>query len=233
MWIWYVSRSSHGNVDRIAGKAHAARDRDGADQVRATAARTGASSRPALVARSRRAASTSAPGSSSTGAARKEARRRGGRGQARRRLPGDRRRGPLRGPLPAGLHLHAPAARADRPGLPDRARGLPLRRLPPGLPYSVFLGPGGAQYNLPQLYWKTIGDTVDTGFVHTYVWNRAYERPIMPLGPGLPEPEGEADPPLPAAGARARHARGQLVVVAARRQAPVEGGRRPVAPAAG
>ena len=26
------------------------------------------------------------------------------------------------------------------------------------MPYSVFLGPGGAQYNVPQVYWKAIGD---------------------------------------------------------------------------
>lgn len=52
----------------------------------------------------------------------------------------------------------------------------------PAFPFSVFLGPGGAQYNLPQLYWKTIGARVDDAFVHTYVWNRAYERPILPLG---------------------------------------------------
>ena len=52
----------------------------------------------------------------------------------------------------------------------------------PAFPYSVFLGPGGAQYNLPQLYWKTIGDSVDEAFVHTYVFNRAYGRPILPIG---------------------------------------------------
>ncbi len=52
----------------------------------------------------------------------------------------------------------------------------------PALPFSVFLGPGGAQYNLPQLYWKTIGTTVDTGYIHTWVWNRIYQRPILPLG---------------------------------------------------
>ncbi len=52
----------------------------------------------------------------------------------------------------------------------------------PAFPFSVFLGPGGAQYNLPQLYWKTIGAPVDEAFVHTYVWNRAYERAILPLG---------------------------------------------------
>ena len=52
----------------------------------------------------------------------------------------------------------------------------------PGLPFSVFLGPGGAQYNVPQLYWKDIGTTVDTGYIHTWVWNRIYQRPILPLG---------------------------------------------------
>jgi Putative peptidoglycan binding domain len=52
----------------------------------------------------------------------------------------------------------------------------------PALPYSVFLGPGGAQYNVPQLYWKDIGTTVDTGYIHTWVWNRIYQRPIDPLG---------------------------------------------------
>jgi hypothetical protein len=52
----------------------------------------------------------------------------------------------------------------------------------PALPYSVFLGPGGAQYNVPQLYWKDIGTTVDQGYIHTWVWNRIYGRPIAPLG---------------------------------------------------
>ena len=52
----------------------------------------------------------------------------------------------------------------------------------PAFPFSVFLGPGGAQFNLPQLYWKTIGHKVDRAFVHTYVFNRAYGRPILPLG---------------------------------------------------
>jgi peptidoglycan hydrolase-like protein with peptidoglycan-binding domain len=50
------------------------------------------------------------------------------------------------------------------------------------LPYSVFLGPGGAQYDLPQMYWKTIGDSVDTAYANTYISNRIYGRPIFPLG---------------------------------------------------
>jgi peptidoglycan hydrolase-like protein with peptidoglycan-binding domain len=49
-------------------------------------------------------------------------------------------------------------------------------------PYSVFLGPGGAQYNAPQMYWKAIGQSVDTVYANTYIANRIYQRPIFPLG---------------------------------------------------
>jgi hypothetical protein len=52
----------------------------------------------------------------------------------------------------------------------------------PGLPYSVFMAPGGATFNLPQVYWKTIGDTVDASLAHTYEWNLPYETAIYPLG---------------------------------------------------
>jgi peptidoglycan hydrolase-like protein with peptidoglycan-binding domain len=49
-------------------------------------------------------------------------------------------------------------------------------------PYSVFLGPNGAQYNAPQMYWKDIGVSVDTVYANTYIANRIYARPIFPLG---------------------------------------------------
>lgn len=49
-------------------------------------------------------------------------------------------------------------------------------------PYSVFLGPDGAQFNAPQMYWKTIGNSVDTVYANTYISNRIYGRPIFPLG---------------------------------------------------
>ena len=52
----------------------------------------------------------------------------------------------------------------------------------PSFPYSVFFGPGGATYNLPQMYWKTIGTSVRTVFEHTYLYNRIYGHPIYPLG---------------------------------------------------
>jgi hypothetical protein len=49
-------------------------------------------------------------------------------------------------------------------------------------PYSVFLGPDAAQFNLPQMYWKAIGTSVDNVFSHTWPVNRPYARPIFPLG---------------------------------------------------
>jgi len=49
-------------------------------------------------------------------------------------------------------------------------------------PYSVFLGPNGAQYNAPQMYWKAIGQSVDTVYANTFIANRIYGRPIFPLG---------------------------------------------------
>jgi hypothetical protein len=52
----------------------------------------------------------------------------------------------------------------------------------PSLPYSVFLGPNGAQYNAPQMYWKDIGVSVDTVYANTFINNRIYARPIFPLG---------------------------------------------------
>jgi hypothetical protein len=60
--------------------------------------------------------------------------------------------------------------------------GFPYVDFHPAFPYSVFLGPGGAQYNLPQMYWKDIGTTVDAVYAHTYFYNRLYLRPIYPLG---------------------------------------------------
>ena len=49
-------------------------------------------------------------------------------------------------------------------------------------PYSVFLGPGGAQFNLPQMYWKDIGTSVANIYIHSFEENLVYGRPICPLG---------------------------------------------------
>src|SRR3954471_5778206 len=61
----------------------------------------------------------------------------------------------------------------------------------PRLPYSVFLGPGGAQANLPQVYWRSIGGTVDAVSGHTVAHNRLYGVPIAPLGQTYQNPPVE------------------------------------------
>jgi hypothetical protein len=68
------------------------------------------------------------------------------------------------------------------PSFPLALAGFPYVDFHPSFPYSVFLGPGGAQYNQPQMYWHTIGTSVDRVFSHTYTWNVPYRRPIFPLG---------------------------------------------------
>jgi Putative peptidoglycan binding domain len=68
------------------------------------------------------------------------------------------------------------------PDYPVGLASFPYVDYHPSLPYSVFLGPNGAQYNAPQVYWKAIGTSVDTALAHTYSWNSVYGRQIFPLG---------------------------------------------------
>ncbi len=58
----------------------------------------------------------------------------------------------------------------------------PYAHYHPGFPYSVFLGPGAATVNLPQVYWKTIGDSVKEAIGTTWTYNRMYKRGIYPVG---------------------------------------------------
>lgn len=60
--------------------------------------------------------------------------------------------------------------------------GFPYVDYHPAFPYSVFLGPGGATYNQPQMYWKAIGTSVRAVYEHTYLYNRIWGRPIYPIG---------------------------------------------------
>jgi hypothetical protein len=68
------------------------------------------------------------------------------------------------------------------PNFPLGLASFPYVSYHSSLPYSVFLGPGGAQYNAPQMYWHDIGVSVDTVYANTYIGNRIYNRPIFPLG---------------------------------------------------
>lgn len=95
-------------------------------------------------------------------------------------------------------HYEGKYASADRyirrlrsevgPDFPVSLATFPYIDYHPGFPYSVFLGPGGAQYNQPQMYWKTIGTSVGRVYSHTYTYNRVYERPIYPIGQTYDEP---------------------------------------------
>src|SRR4051794_21463493 len=68
------------------------------------------------------------------------------------------------------------------PDYPIGLAAFPYVDYHPSFPYSVFLGPNGAQFNAPQAYWKEIGGGVDAVVDHTYRFNRPYARTIAPLG---------------------------------------------------
>ena len=71
--------------------------------------------------------------------------------------------------------------------LPIGLTSFPYVDYHPSLPYSVFFQ-NGAEFNLPQVYWKDIGTSVDTAMQHTYVHNRIYGKPIFPLGQSYSDP---------------------------------------------
>jgi peptidoglycan hydrolase-like protein with peptidoglycan-binding domain len=77
------------------------------------------------------------------------------------------------------------------PAYPIGLSSFPYTDYHPRLPYSVFLGPGGAQANLPQVYWKDIGGTVDAVSGHTLAHNRIYGVPIAPIGQTYDNPPPE------------------------------------------
>jgi hypothetical protein len=182
MWIWYLSRSSHGNLGAIAAKAHARgietvliKSGDGTHYW-------GQFSSSVVSALHSRGLNVCAwqflygrkPG--------KEARI----GAAAVARGADCLVLDVEGQY-EGRYVQASTYMGMLRSLVGADYPLALASFPyvdyhPALPYSVFLGPGGAQYNVPQLYWKQIGTTVDQGYIHTWVWNRVYKRPIDPLG---------------------------------------------------
>lgn len=68
------------------------------------------------------------------------------------------------------------------PKFPIGLSSFPYGHYHPAFPYSVFLGPGAANANLPQVYWHTIGDSVRRSVEITWEQNRLYKRPIYPTG---------------------------------------------------
>ena len=74
------------------------------------------------------------------------------------------------------------------PDYPLALSSFPYVDYHPAFPYSVFLAPGAAQYNLPQLYWHAIGTSVKKGYAHTFRFNRPYDAPVDPLGQTYDDP---------------------------------------------
>jgi hypothetical protein len=52
----------------------------------------------------------------------------------------------------------------------------------PTFPYSVFLGPGAFQFDLPQMYWLELGVSVQAAYAASLPANAIYDRPIVPVG---------------------------------------------------
>jgi len=190
MWIWYVSRSSGGDPARIARKAH----RRGIETVYIKSSDGGnawSQFTRGLVSnlhsRNLRVCAWQFVYGNHPG-------------DEARRGAGAVAKGADCLVIDAESHYEGHYAAADR--YVDKLRRLIGRQFPtalatfpyvdyhPAFPYSVFLGPGAARYNLPQLYWHTIGVSVGAGYRHTFRFNRVYRRGIYPLG------QTYADPPI-------------------------------------
>ena len=209
MWIWYVSKSDRGSVASIVAQAHAAgvttlfiKSSDGSSNYWSQFS-------PQLVAELHANGLQVCAWQYVYGSEprrRGRARRRGGR--QRRRLPGDRRGGRVRRPLRRRADLHRRTARArSAPNYPLALASFPYVSYHPSFPYSVFLGPGGAQYNAPQMYWKDIGVSVDTVYANTYIANRIYGAPDLPARADLRRRLELRSAALPRGGRRLRRDR--------------------------
>ncbi len=74
------------------------------------------------------------------------------------------------------------------PHYPLALSGFPYVDYHPSFPYSVFFRKGGVQYNMPQIYWKTIGTSVNSAVSHTYRYNRPYGKSMFPTGQTYDDP---------------------------------------------
>ncbi|MGI8728546.1 MAG: peptidoglycan-binding domain-containing protein [Solirubrobacteraceae bacterium] len=188
MWIWELAKSSGGDIDEIAARARAAGMRS-VFVKSSDGARVWRQFTPALVsalhARGLRVCGWQfVYGSDPIGEARA--------GAVAAAIGADcliidaetRYEGRY---APAQRYMTALRA-AVGPDYPLGLTSFPYVDYHPRLPYSVFLGPGGAQANLPQVYWKSIGGTVDAVSAKTFAQNRVYATPIAPVGQAYDAP---------------------------------------------
>jgi peptidoglycan hydrolase-like protein with peptidoglycan-binding domain len=183
MWIWYVSQSDGGNVASIVAQAHAAgvttlfiKSSDGGSNYWSQFS-------PELVAQLHANGlkvcawqfvyGTNPAGEASLGAKAVAA------GADCLVIDAE---GTYEGHYGAAQTYIADLRAAIGPTYPLGLASFPYVYDHTSFPYSVFLGPNGAQFNAPQMYWKDIGNSVDTAYANTYISNRVYGRPIFPLG---------------------------------------------------
>lgn len=182
MWIWHVSRSSGGVADRIAAKAK--RHQVGLVVIKAADGRDPWRQFSPFLVRELKARGLRVCAYQFVYGRYPRTEARLGAWAARRGadcLLIDAE-GHYEGKYAAAqTYLKALRARVG----PDYELGLtsfPYVNYHPAFPYSVFLGPGGAQVNLPQMYWRMIGVSPDRIYQVTYSYNGVYGRPIYPLG---------------------------------------------------
>ena len=182
MWIWYVSKSEGGNLDAIAARARAAgvrtvfvKSADGGDVWSQFSPQLVAD----LHARGLRACAWQFvygvdPGAEASAAAASVA-----AGADCFVIDAETK---YEGRYASAQRYMAALRSAVGPSYPLGFTSFPYVDYHPRLPYSVFLGPGGAQANLPQVYWKAIGGSVDAVSAKTVAQNRIYGTPIAPIG---------------------------------------------------
>ncbi|HUR85959.1 MAG TPA: peptidoglycan-binding domain-containing protein [Solirubrobacteraceae bacterium] len=191
MWIWELARSDGGNVDAIAARAVAA----GMQTVyvkSADAANVWKQFTPELVqalhARGLRVCAwqfvygANPVGEAAAGAAAVTA------GADCLVIDAETR---YEGRYAAAQQYLSALRLAIGPNYPLALTSFPYVDFHPKFPYSVFLGPGGAQANLPQVYWKDIGGSVDAVSARTVAHNRIYRAPLAPLGQAYSAPAPE------------------------------------------
>ena len=191
MWIWYVSQSDGGNLQNLIADAH----RYG---IGTLLIKSGRWERAVVAVQlDARSDACTPPGSTSAGGSTSTATNPTGEAQ----VGADTvqagadclmidAEGEYEGKYVAAQTYIRALRTLIGSAFPVALAGLPYIDYHPAFPYSVFLGPGGAQYNAPQMYWADIGTSVDRVFAHTYEFNAIYNRPIYPLGQvsGSPPP---------------------------------------------
>ena len=189
MWIWYVSKSDGGNLDAIAARAGAA----GMQTVFVKSSDAGnvwEQFNPQLVAdlhaRGLRVCAWQfVYGANPLGEA--------AAGAAAVRAGADcliiDAETAYEGRYAAAQRYIGALRLAIGPDYPVGLSSFPYIDYHPRFPYSVFLGPGAAQANLPQVYWKAIGGSVDAVSAHTLAHNRIYRSPLAPLGQAYSAPD--------------------------------------------